>query len=94
MITVKQAKYIDDFKIWLQFSDGAEGVADFEQLLDRYAAAKPLKDKTEFQKFYLDEWPTLTWPCGFDYSPEGLYSLATGRTYIWSMLEGEAQEPS
>ncbi len=92
MISVKQAKYVEDYKIWLQFSNGEEGVVDFADLLDRYTAAQPLKDKAEFQNFYLDEWPTLAWPCGFDYSPEGLYALATGRTYAWDGIETETRE--
>ena len=92
MISVKQAKYVESYKIWLQFSDGEEGVVDFADLLDRYVAAQPLKNKAEFRKFHLDEWPTLVWPCGFDYAPEGLYALATGRTYAWDGVEGETQE--
>ena len=37
----------------------------------------------EFKKFYLDEWPTLAWPCGFDLSPESLYERATGKRIEW-----------
>lgn len=94
MISVKDAKYVGDYKIWLEFSNGEEGVVDFADLLDRYTAAQPLKNKAEFQNFYLDEWPTLAWPCGFDYSPEGLYALASGRAYAWDGIEGGKQEPA
>jgi hypothetical protein len=39
-----------------------------------------LLDRDLFQNFYLDEWPTLAWPCGFDVAPETLYELATGKS--------------
>jgi hypothetical protein len=39
-----------------------------------------LLDRDLFQNFYLDEWPTLAWPCGFDVAPETLYEPATGKS--------------
>jgi hypothetical protein len=39
-----------------------------------------LLDPERFRNFYLDEWPTLAWSCGFDVAPETLYELATGKS--------------
>jgi hypothetical protein len=33
------------------------------------------ENKENFARFYLDSWPTLAWECGFDISPESLYSM-------------------
>ena len=47
-------------------------------------AAAELRDPGKFADFYLDEWPTLAWRCGFDLSPEYLYELLTGTVPTWS----------
>lgn len=61
-------------------SGGMSGVVDFTDILQKLPAAQTLADQKEFQRFYLDDWPTLVWPCGFDFSPEGLYARATGQS--------------
>ncbi len=58
-----------------------------QDLLHKYKAAEPLLDKNEFKKFYLDEWPTLAWPCGFDLAPESLYERVTGKRADWQQSE-------
>jgi hypothetical protein len=84
MITVQEARYNDQYKIWIKFNTGESGVADLRDLLDRFPAAQTLKNLEEFKRFYLDEWPTLTWPNGFDISPETLYERVTGKKPAWT----------
>ena len=84
MITISKAEYAGAYTIRLCFSNGEEGVADLADLIERYAAAAPLKDMALFKQFLLDEWPTLVWPCGFDVSPESLYERATGKARGWA----------
>jgi hypothetical protein len=79
IVSVAEARYLDGYRVWLRFNTGEEGVADLADVIERYPAAKPLHDKTLFAGFFLDEWPTLAWPCGFDFSPEALYERATGK---------------
>jgi hypothetical protein len=83
MIEIREAKYQGGYKIWLSFNTGESGVVDLTDLLHKYKAAAPLLDNNEFRKFYLDEWPTLAWPCGFDLAPESLYERATGKHVEW-----------
>lgn len=83
MISIQDAKHEGEYRVWLKFNTGEEGVVDLSDLPDRFAAARPLKDVEEFKKFYLDEWPTLAWPCGFDFAPESLYERATGKRPAW-----------
>ena len=80
IVSVIDARYVDDYRIWLRFNTGEEGVADLADLIDRYPAAGPLRDRVAFAGFHLDEWPTLVWPCGFDISPEALYERAIGKS--------------
>ena len=91
MITLTEAKYIDGYRIWIKFSDGLGGIVDFTDIIHNYPVARPLAEQNEFQRFYLDDWPSLAWPCGFDFSPEGLYERATGQSVPW-LHNNEAEE--
>lgn len=83
MVSVQQAKYAGHYKVWLKFDDGKEGVVDLADISSLYKAAAPLRDEKVFASFYLDEWPTLAWSCGFDLSPEFLYERLTGKPPVW-----------
>ena len=70
-IHVINAKYIEDYKIWLSFNDGAEGKVDLSSEL--YGEVfEPLKDKFFFKSFTL-EGHTLSWSNGADFAPEFLH---------------------
>jgi Protein of unknown function (DUF2442) len=86
MIEVSEAKYQEGYKVWLRFNTGESGIADLTDLLHKYKAATSLLDIDEFKKFYLDEWPTLAWSCGFDIAPESLYERVTGKRLDWPSL--------
>lgn len=80
MIEVSEAFYQEDYKILVKFNTGESGVVDLHDVLLKYKIAEPLLNINEFKKFYLDEWPTLAWKCGFDLAPESLYERVTGKT--------------
>jgi hypothetical protein len=67
---VEQAKYIDGYKVWLSFNDGAQGEIDLSSEL--YGEVfEPLKDISFFKSFSL-EGHTLSWSNGADFAPEFL----------------------
>jgi hypothetical protein len=69
-IHVEKAKYINDYKVWLLFNDGAEGEIDLSSEL--YGEIfEPLKDVSFFKSFTL-EGRTLSWCNGADFAPEFL----------------------
>ena len=82
-ITVQAVEYLGDYRLRLTFNSGESGVADLAELLHSAPSAAPLRDKEEFCRVFLDEWPTLAWPCGFDLAPEHAYWLATGKPPSW-----------
>ena len=88
MISVQEAKYEGGYRVWLKFNTGEEGTVDLSDVVVRYPAAQPLTDTDEFKRFFLDEWPTLAWPCGFDLSPEMLYERVTGKLPAWVKNSG------
>jgi hypothetical protein len=79
-IAVVNARYISEYRIWVEFNNGDSGEVDLKPMVFKYAVAAPLRETANFEQFHLDGWPTLAWNCGFDVSPEYLYELATGST--------------
>ena len=88
MVSVRTARYESGYKLWLEFDSGESGKIDLLDVIHKFKAAAPLVDLAEFEKFYLDEWPTLAWPCGFDISPESLYERVTGKRQVWMDEQG------
>ena len=82
--SVKRAHHVGDYLIDIEFSDGASGVVDLRDTVSKYEAAAEIRNPAKFGDFHLDEWPTLVWPCGFDFAPECLYELLTGSAPAWS----------
>lgn len=70
LIFLKSAKYLSEFNLWLEFSDGVSGEMDFTCFFNK----KPyhiLSDLTTFKTFQVNEW-TIFWD-GIDIAPEYLY---------------------
>ena len=72
-ISVTNAKYKDDFRIYLEFDDGVSGIVDLKNSLDG-EIFEPLKEKSFFKSFLLDTW-TIGWSNGADFAPEYLHEL-------------------
>ena len=69
---IVEAHYIAGFKVWIRFSDGAEGDVDLSQELTGPISA-PLRNVEEFRRVTLhSELRTLVWPNGADLAPEFL----------------------
>jgi hypothetical protein len=91
-VSIRSARYVRDYIIYLECSDGAAGEVDLKDIIHRYGVAKPLKDKQKFSAFYLDEWPTLAWPCGFDIAPETLHAGCVSDNEVESKVAEDAPE--
>jgi len=70
---VTEARYLGDYKIWLEFNDGRKGVVDLAD--DLYGENfEPLRDTRRFADFYLDYGlATIAWHHGVDFAPDYLY---------------------
>jgi hypothetical protein len=74
---VRQAEYRGDYRIWLRFNDGAEGIVDLSDNLDG-EVFEPLKEIERFKCFRVDpDIETIVWDNGADMSPEFLYEKMT-----------------
>jgi hypothetical protein len=64
------AKYVDGYKLWLKFNDGAEGQIDLSSEL--YGEIfEPLKNISYFKQFRI-QGNTIAWENGADFAPEFL----------------------
>ena len=71
-IKIISVRALEDYKLWLRFSDGAIKEFNFKPLLDE-PAFLPLKDKTVFNSVYIDFGCTV-WNDGeIDIAPEYLF---------------------
>ena len=70
---IKEAKYLEDYKVKLKFTNNKIGIADLKDEL--YGTVfEPLKDKKLFSTLKVDEdLDTIVWDNGADLAPEFLY---------------------
>jgi hypothetical protein len=70
---VIDARYLGDYKVWLEFNDGRKGVVDLSD--DLYGENfEVLRDRDRFAEFYLDYGlATIAWHTGVDFAPDYLY---------------------
>ena len=74
LIHVRRIKRLGDYRLKLWFSDGQSGDWDFSDLATRTGLmTEPFKDPTYFDRVFL-EMGALTWPNGYDWSPEALHA--------------------
>jgi len=70
---VVEARYLGDYKVWLEFNDGRKGVVDLADELHG-DQLKTLRDRSRFADFYLDYGlASIAWLDGQDFAPEFLY---------------------
>lgn len=73
---IKDAKYIEEYKVQVLFSNGRSGVADLSSAL-KGRVFESLKDKSNFSALKVDrELDTIVWPNGADLAPEYVYFQA------------------
>ena len=72
MLHVIDAKYVSDYRIWVSFDDGSDGVVNLSNLL-KGPIFEPLQELDQFKAFTVDpELETVVWSNGADLAPEFL----------------------
>jgi hypothetical protein len=70
---VIEARYVGDYKVWLEFNDGRKGVVDLADELHGENRSF-LRNRDLFSSFYLDYGlASIAWIDGVDFAPEFLY---------------------
>lgn len=73
---IENAHYEGDYKIFLAFDDGKEGVVNLRDFLftKKKTVFERLRDLKQFQDFYLEN-KTIVWGEDLDLAPEFLHDL-------------------
>ncbi len=76
---IVKVKPLENFRLHLEFEDGANGDVDIRKPVKFRGVFEALKDETFFAKVDVNpEWGTIFWPNGADLDPDVLYSTVTG----------------
>jgi hypothetical protein len=74
IVHVQKLKRLGGYRLKLWFTDGLAGEWDFSELAHRSGPmVEPFKDAAYFDRVFL-EMGALTWPNGYDWSPEALHA--------------------
>ena len=74
---VVNAKYIDTYRISVEFLDGSKGIADLKKIIDKGGVFIEIQKLENFKKFFIHpELKVLSWENEIDIAPETLYALA------------------
>jgi len=84
---VTEARYLNRYRIQLQFEDGSAGVADLSGYPNPNNVFRAFLDLEYFKRFRV-QYGTLIWGNGeVDITPETLYSLATNKPVTYRMIK-------
>ena len=77
MHNLKNAKYIKDYIVELEFDNNEIGQIDFSYLTQKNGVFEKFKDIDFFKSFFVNkDSETLEWPGEIDLCPDTLYSQA------------------
>ncbi|MDA3924833.1 MAG: DUF2442 domain-containing protein [Kiritimatiellae bacterium] len=90
MLEIKEIKYIEDYTLWLLFSDGTDGNVDLKSSVWG-PAFEPLKEVVFFKKAYISPVSrTVTRPKDVDFAPEYLKDKLIEQTAVMQASEDNA----
>lgn len=74
LIHIKRVASLGRYRLRLWFTDGQAGDWDFSSLASEQGPmVEPFRDPAYFDRVFLER-GALTWPNGFDWSPEALHA--------------------
>ncbi len=74
MNEVIELKVVEDFIVWLKFSDGDEKLVNLKPYLGK-GFTKELLDPTNFNKLFVEPGGGIAWENGYDFCPNFLKEL-------------------
>jgi hypothetical protein len=87
---VKEAEYIDNYRIRLTFEDGSSGIADLSEYPNKNDVFRLFFDINYFRNFRI-EYGTLIWGDEeLDIAPETLYTIATGKAIEYNSIKSRS----
>lgn len=79
MYKINKVKVLSDYKIWLKYLDGTEGIIDLSDLVGRGVFSE-WNDYEKFKNVKIGSSGELIWQDELDLCPDSLYIKLTGKT--------------
>ncbi len=73
-----EVKALDNYRLWLRYSDGTEGIVDLSDLVGKGVFAL-WNDQAEFQKVHIGPSGEIAWSEEIELCPDALYLKITGK---------------
>jgi len=87
MYRINEVKPLENYRIFVKFSDGKEGIVDLSDIKGKGVFAA-WNDKEVFESVKINEESgTVVWPGGIDLCPDVLYSEVSGKTFEFVLEE-------
>ena len=75
MNEVQELKVLNDYRLWLKFSDGEEKLVCLKQFLGKGFTAE-LLEQEKFAEVFIEAGGGIAWKNGYDFCPNFLRELA------------------
>jgi hypothetical protein len=72
-------KPLSDYRVWIRYSDGAEGEVDFSHLTGK-GVFELWNDYANFQKVYISESGAIAWNDDIEICSDATYMRLTGKS--------------
>lgn len=73
-----EVKPLENYRIWIRYSDGCEGIVDLSHLVGK-GVFELWNDYREFQKVYIGPGGEIAWGDQIGLCPDALYLKITGK---------------
>ncbi|MEO6131327.1 MAG: DUF2442 domain-containing protein [Saprospiraceae bacterium] len=81
MNAVIEYKILDDYRIWLRFEDGFDGIVNVKPFLNKGIALE-LLNADFFRKVAIESGGGIAWENGFDICPNTLREFAQEKVHV------------
>jgi len=78
MSTPTEVKPLDNYRLWVKFSDGVEGIVDLSEYAGKGVFAL-WSDYREFEKVHIGPGGEIAWSEQIDMCPDAIYLRITGK---------------
>jgi hypothetical protein len=78
MPTPIEIRALDNYRLWIKYSDGVQGVVDLPDLAGQGVFAL-WNDHREFQKVHIGSGGEIAWSDQVDLCPDAIYLTITGK---------------
>jgi hypothetical protein len=73
-----EVKPLNNYRLWIKFSDGVEGIADLSEFAGKDVFAL-WNDYREFQRVHIGPGGEIAWSDQIDMCPDAIYLRVTGK---------------